>query len=90
MTRSSGSTTCHCPRYDYPHRKSGGQCIWNPAHDAMICAQCGRECRTLAKREKEMAEFWGIKQPTVREWVESECCAAEVVFSGKVVRYGDL
>jgi hypothetical protein len=56
----------------------------------MICVECGRECRTLAKREKVTEEFWGVKQPTTREWVESECCAGEVVFSGKIVRFGDL
>lgn len=88
MTRSN--ERCDCPRYQFPHRKGGGQCIWSKYHDIFICSQCGKDCRTIARREKETTEFWGIKQPTTREWVESECCQAEVVFSGNIVRFSDL
>ena len=82
------SSTCSCPAYSWPHRRTGGKCIWNPSHDKAICEACGQPCEyTVYVPEPEERSPNGAYASD--EAVSSDCCSAAVILQGGYLTPGD-
>jgi len=78
-------SVCNCPAYSWPHRRTGGKCIWNPQHSEDFCEECGQKCRGQSVR-LEPEE----RGPLVPERaLMSDCCGSAVIRGGQIRTWAD-